>query len=154
MNIRQCRSNLYFSGLGVIAFGAWSVIKLIMFLILKPSAIFDSADEIMSNRTLFVFVMIFLFIVVAIDLAIRLYVGISSIKAGGGKKKGPAYIVFAILLIISSLVSIVFMILFPDSSSVTDLIASFLVECTSLFALCDLSVSAIWLRRLENLPEV
>lgn len=150
VKLRRYRNLLTISGLGVIAFGLWSVLKTIMIMLLRED-VREYIRQIMpDNTTVKLVVFGMLGGVLLFDLLLRLYVGLTARSEGFGKKKGYAYIVLAILMALGSVASIV--ILFSDASSQDplEMIVSFIVEATSLVILIELLVAAFTVKKLTK----
>lgn len=146
IKMRRYQNLLTVSGLGVIIFGLWTVLKTILLLFLQEDMVDDLPDG------LFYRVLFFTLIggVLLIDFLIRLFVGLSARAEGFGKKKGYGYIVVAILIAIASLVSLVLIFFDMGDRSVLELIVSFIVEATSMIATVELLVAAFTVKKLKK----
>ena len=97
--LRRRRSELLTLGFGIIAFGVWSVLKTYLYTWVDPLIEnVDVEEQYKTAATILGYVMIT--IVLAMDLGLRLYVGMSARAEGLGKKKGRAYIVVAALMLL------------------------------------------------------
>ena len=136
IKMRRYQNLLTVSGLGVIIFGLWTVLKTILLLFLQEDMVDDLPDG------LFYRVLFFTLIggVLLIDFLIRLFVGLSARAEGFGKKKGYGYIVVAILIAIASLASLVLIFFDTADRSILELIVSFIVEATSMIATVELGI--------------
>ena len=146
IKMRRYQNLLTVSGLGVIIFGLWTVLKTILLLFLQEDMVDDLPDG------LFYRVLFFTLIggVLLIDFLIRLFVGLSARAEGFGKKKGYGYIVVAILIAIASLVSLVLIFFDTADRSILELIVSFIVEATSMIATVELLVAAFTVKKLKK----
>ena len=146
IKMRRYQNLLTVSGLGVIIFGLWTVLKTILLLFLQEDMVDDLPDG------LFYRVLFFTLIggVLLIDFLIRLFVGLSARAEGFGKKKGYGYIVVAILIAIASLASLVLIFFDTADRSVLELIVSFIVEATSMIATVELLVAAFTAKKLKK----
>lgn len=144
--MRRYQNLLTVSGLGVIIFGLWSVLKTILLLFMKEGILSEIPDE------LFVRVMFFLILggILLIDVLIRLYVGLSARAEGFGKKKGYGYVVIAILMALASLTSLVLIFFDTNEQSLWELIVSVIVEATSLVVTIELLVAAFTVKKLKK----
>lgn len=148
--MRRYRTSLMVSGLGVAAFGLWSLLKVILYAALNPQ-FFEGIPGMSgldsSERTI---VFVITFIIAGIDCLFRIYTGLSARAVGKGKKRGKTYFIFAVVIVISSLVGIAFFF-FPGSYSYSqvDTFVSVIVEITSLAAALELVFSAVAVRRLS-----
>lgn len=99
VRLRKDRNTLVVVGAGVIAFGVWSVIKAVMYAAVNiETLLVTRSGERLSPAAFW----IALAVIVAIELALRVYVGRSAIAEGRGVKKGALYIVLAILMGLSA----------------------------------------------------
>ncbi len=146
IKMRRYQNLLTVSGLGVIIFGLWTVLKTILLLFLQEDLVDDLPDG------LFYRVLFFTLIggVLLIDFLIRLFVGLSARAEGFGKKKGYGYIVVAILIAIASLASLVLIFFDTADRSILELIVSFIVEATSMIATVELLVAAFTVKKLKK----
>ena len=144
--MRRYRNLLTVSGLGVIIFGLWSVLKTILLLFMKEGILSEIPDDT------FVRVMFFLILggILLIDVLIRLYVGLSARAEGFGKKKGYGYVVIAILMALASLTSLVLIFFDSNEQSIWELIVSVIVEATSLVVTIELLVGAFTVKKLKK----
>ena len=144
--MRRYRNLLTVSGLGVIIFGLWSVLKTILLLFMKEGILSEIPDDT------FVRVMFFLILggILLVDVLIRLYVGLSARAEGFGKKKGYGYVVIAILMALASLASLVLIFFDSNEQSIWELIVSVIVEATSLVVTIELLVAAFTVKKLKK----
>lgn len=150
VKMRRYQNLLTVSGLGVIAFALWSVLKTIMLMVMKKDDFGKIFDDISDDATLKTIVIVTIAVVLLVDLLIRLFVGLSARAEGFGKKKGYAYIVFAVLLAILSLVSLVLIFFDVGEKSITELTVSVIVEATSLIVIIELLVAAFTVKKLKK----
>ena len=144
--MRRYQNLLTVSGLGVIIFGLWSVLKTILLLFMKEGILSEIPDDT------FVRVMFFLILggILLVDVLIRLYVGLSARAEGFGKKKGYGYVVIAILMSLASLTSLVLIFFDSNEQSIWELIVSVIVEATSLVVTIELLVAAFTVKKLKK----
>ena len=144
--LRRYQNLLTVSGLGVIAFGIWSVIKTILLLFFNKELLADMPDNTLAYVILYIFIGVLLLIV----FSIHLFVGLSARAEGFGKKKGSAYIVVAILMALLSLASLVTVFFKADKTSLLELAVSVIVEATSLIVMIELLVAAFTVKKLSK----
>ena len=144
--MRRYQNLLTVSGLGVIIFGLWSVLKTILLLFMKEGILSEIPDDT------FVRVMFFLILggILLVDVLIRLYVGLSARAEGFGKKKGYGYVVIAILMALASLTSLMLIFFDSNEQSLWELIVSVIVEATSLVVTIELLVAAFTVKKLKK----
>lgn len=154
--LRRNQNALVVIGLGVIAFGIWSVIKAVLYTAFNMEAFLDlSADSSLDRNLGVVIFWIFMGIVLVIDLALRLHVGLSAVAEGRGRKKRHAYIVLALLMALISLMTVIASIVIAASGYETtaplgSLLVALIVELTSGILLVEMAVSAIKVKSLEK----
>ena len=96
------------------------------------------------------------FIVLAVALAIRAYVGLSAIAEGRGKRRKSAYIVLAIIMILAGIASFIagfFSASSPEQYGALSRNQSFsalIIEATSMIMMIQMIVSAIKVRTLTR----
>ena len=143
---RRCQDLLMLSGLGVIAFGVWSVLKTILLFIFRDDLLAEVPDDTFSR----VFVFVFIGLILLIDFSARLFVGLSARAEGSGKKKGYAYIVFAVLIALASLTSLVLVFFDAGTTSLLELVVSVIVEVTSIVVVFEMLAAAFAVKKLRK----
>jgi hypothetical protein len=153
IQLRKNMDTLKIVGKGVIVFGIWTIIKVVLYSTLQWDSIYESMadEELTRGETLLVYVFL-LFIIFGSDIAIRLYVGCSAIAEGRGRRKRPVYIVAAFILLIFSVAWTVLSVLPADDTyqSPLDTVMTVIVEATSCITLLEMCLSAIRVRRLRR----
>ena len=154
--LRRRRSILSITGMGVIALGLWSFIKLNLYFLAAQNATIEglgladlSADE---RRTSFLFLYVVGLVLAVLELILRIYIGRSAIRDAKGAKKKSLYLVFAAILASLSAIYLCLDITSFDfhSNHVADSMASILVEITSLYIFIELLFAAIKIRLLRK----
>lgn len=156
--LRRRRINLMALGSGVIAFGVWSILKSFLY-IWVDSYKFEFPDippEYVRAATAIAYAM--LFSLMLIDLALRLYIGLSARSVGMGKKKSRAYIILAAIILAASILSWILILVNHTSSqrenqSAMDYYVSLFVEMTSAAVLAEMIYTALRIRKLEKCVE-
>lgn len=146
IKMRRYQNLLVVSGLGVIIFGLWSVLKTILLFFLNEEELDDYPNDPFFRVILFALVAAALLI----EFLIRLFVGLSARAEGFGKKKGYAYIVLAVLLALASLESLVLIFIEADYETIAELVVSVIVEATSLIVTIELMVAAFTVKKLKK----
>lgn len=147
----EAQNLLSTSGIAVIAFGVWSILKAIIVLILSKGTFNGQETEGIDPAILSAFSWVILLVVAVIDLSIRFFVGLSARAEGRGKKKSVVYLVFTVILILGSLYNLYALATQYIQIDLIDGVVSLLVELTSLFALLELFINAIKVKRLSKL---
>ena len=156
--LRRNQNYLVMIGTGVIILGFWSVIKTVMFLILEPQDITGFFSTVQVSGMPIHTSYLVLVVLLGIELAVRLFVGLCARSEGFGSKQGPVYVVFAIFLSLFHLAAIVASIAsgFRFYDNPMDAAVSLLMDLTSLVTLVELVNSAFkvrWLSRELSLTE-
>ncbi len=151
IELMRQRSRLIGSGTAVIVFSVWSVVKALMQTYYQVK-VYLEAEEYYPVFALVIAV----FIISGIDMAFKLYVGLSARSVGMGKKKKKLYIVFAVIILIMSALSLVLMIIMlPEGDhGILSEIVSLAVEATAFFAVLQLVIAAFRIRALEKNEQV
>ena len=123
--LRKYESILVISGLGVVAFGLWSIIRAAIYYFLNPLDIRDyfsdedlaemAADGDANGISFFtdnmdVVMTTFIFAIMVIDLLLRIYIGLSARAYGRGRRRRGFFIVVAWILAILTLTGVAFSI--------------------------------------------
>lgn len=146
--LQRSRSSLVISGTAVIAFGLWSVIKLVLSFLLLPDQYSDylTIDGPGAGKALQILA---LAVVGLFVLGVHVYVGLCARSEGIKGKRRYFYLAVAILMILFTAASIVLNVLYPGDS-IMDLIIQILVDITFIAALAELIYSSIVLKRLRR----
>ncbi len=155
--IRKQQSNLICSGLGMILFGAWSIVRFILMVFFKDGFIYDALNSIEAVQNIprdlmfniiIAIVLFFLFI----DFFIRIYVGRVAIGVGRGRyRKHIAYIIIAIIyaaVILSSDINA--LIGHINTGGEMREYVEILIDMTVNIATVEIIIAAIRLRILEK----
>jgi len=147
IRLRRYRNTMTVSGMGTIAFGIWSIIKTMMYFLFDPADIQKLFADTGAEQWK-VFSIIIVFFLLAVDLSLRCFVGLSAAAEGKGKKRGNLYVIVAMFMTLFSIFSMVSSFI-PSTYffSMTDRIITIIVEFTSLMAMLELIISAIIVKR-------
>lgn len=149
--IRHYRTNLIFSGAAVILFGVWIVLKLLIAEAISSSALTDLYYEqsALYDRRMVAAGIIF---VMAVLILLHLYIGLSAIREGRGRKTRVAYLVVACIygaLIVVSYVLVIYSLI-AGIVPASNVFSSALIDISFLAALLHMLVSSVRLRRLRR----
>ena len=148
LRLRKMQSDLATMGLGVIAFGVWSVIKTVLYVALDTE---EYLGEFEGNTAMIVAFWVILGVVMAIDLALRFRVGRSAIAEGKGTKRRRGYIVLALLMAAASFVAFIAgLFLEGFSEDISKFWVTLIVELTSDVLMLGVGVTAIRVKRLNR----
>lgn len=154
VKLRRYRASLVTDGIGIITFGLWSIIKIIMTLLMQPFDLQLSDSETISDPTermlVIVFAVVFVIISVAIILGIHMFVGLSAYREGRNGKKGSFYIVAAGLMAIFICLTMTLYFVSTDGGQTVSLtsIAAFIIDLTTVILLLDMIYAAFMSRKL------
>ena len=148
VKLRRYQNLLAISGLGVIAFGVWSVLKTILLLCFRDDLLADVPDDPLA----WVIVFVMIGSILLIDFSVRLFVGLSARAEGLGKKKRRVYVAFAVLIALSSLASLILIFVDSGTTSLLELAVSVIVEVTSLVVVIELLTAAVIVKKLKRGP--
>jgi hypothetical protein len=182
IKIRKFRDTLVTGGFAIIAFGIWTVIKIIIeaFTILQPmigSLSFEGLSQLETEQlqamiedgSLFHLLLFTILGFLIVDLIVRIYVGYSARAIGlqkktrsGKKRSGIVWLIFGIILVSIGIYSLV--ITLSDTSeilqehSIIYYVISLFVDVTSLFVTAEVIITGFRFRVLskkqENIEEV
>jgi hypothetical protein len=172
IKIRKFRDTLVTGGLAVIGFGIWTVIKSILeaFTILEPMIGSISVEELnqvqaeqvkamIEDNSLFYFFLFMILAFLAVDLTVRVFVGLSSRAVGLQKKKrngkersGIIWLIFGIILAAFGIYSVVVTLIGTGEilrvHSVMYYVISLFVDVTSIIVTVELVITGFRLRAL------
>ena len=155
LKLRRSRDTLIIVGSGIILFGVWAAVRLYSMAFLRKSATLAEIREAMpegsepaSDAMILGVMFVMITIVVAFEIGVRLFVGLSAIAEGRGKRSGKLYIPFVYIFIVLSFCTIIYYLVamlaneagddsFKDVSA-----ASVVVEFTNMVMLIQMAASA------------
>lgn len=155
---RRLKDILISSGTGVVMFAVWGVVRTILNFTLvnknnnEFAEITSELGEGQYADIFFAVLAILTCAILAAEVGIRLFVGLSARAEGKGKKRGWAYVIVAYIMIPIYLAGLVVSIIniATVNTGIIDMIVTVLVEATSLFAFVELAVSATRLKRIKK----
>ena len=147
---RRLENNLITLGTGIIAFGLWAFIKLILTVMFLGSAYFADTPE--EDRLAF---MIATWIVAVLTLLMYVWLGSSARAEGKGKRKRPVYLFFVGMISVYSffviLIEVFYLITeFNDIADPLTLFISIIIDTTRMIFLIELIYSSVSLRRIRK----
>ncbi len=150
--LRRFRNALVINGWGIVAFGVWSVIKLILIFISNPPSFEVAETDAIVKIISKIFLIAALIIVITCILSIHLYIGRSASREGINGKRGSFYLVAAVFVFLILLCEMVLYFV-PDESGKIALIgklAAFFIDLTKTVIMVDTLYSAFMSRKLAN----
>ena len=156
--LRRYQNVLVCVGSGVIMFGFWGAVKSVMNMILKKQEIATLAIQMGVSEETVSMMMPFMFIatliVVALDVTLRMIVGLSARREGRARdeKKHWAYLVFAVILAMITLSSLFTDIATVDYnySGVLDSVITAVIDLTSFVMSIELFVTGVKVKVLKK----
>ena len=150
---RRQQTNLFFSGLAMIAFGLWSAIKLTMYTTMFP----ENIEKLVTNENtkdvpLDVVIPIVIGVVIAFILVLHFFIGLSAVRDARRKTRLriPNTVVaamYAAAIFISNLMTIGHL---GEEGKAEDFATSVLIDLTSIIALVIIITSSAKLSRLRK----
>ena len=153
IQLRKNQDTLKIVGLGVMAFGAWSIVKSILYTTAQWSSIKEEIVVPEANETIAKMVYIFMIAVtMVVEIVVRLYIGRSAIAEGKGERRRPGYVVVAFLITAIGLTLTVTAFVVPGIRMELNLeaLVSLFVEITSAVITLEMCWSAIRVRKLRR----
>ena len=139
-------------GTGIIIFGFWSIIKLSTYLILNIP-IYDVSEIEDLDQSDLPLIMGILYFMLAVDVIVRLIVGLNARAEGRGKKRSSFYLVFNVWLIIFGLFSVGSVIWecidLSMTGSLFDGLLTLFMECSSFIITVEVYIAALSVRRYK-----
>ena len=119
IKLRKYEHRLTISGVGVILFGAWNIIKAVIVFLVAPmermsELITDDMRQLVngigiSESVVTVLIVVFIFLGMLVTLAIRIYIGRAAIQDGRHiRRRRPFFIIWAFLVGIVLILNIAF----------------------------------------------
>ena len=156
---RKYLNAVYVSGIAVIAFGIWDMIKIILGMISFSSNYLQTNPSGKPESTLriaFDVVWIAIALIIVISLSLRLYVGRSAMSEGKGNKKKAVYLVVAAVMTVVNCAAVLFEVIIAIQSGLSGIVSNviaLIVDITSVIVFFVLLYSAVKSRRLSKKEE-
>ena len=151
-HIRRNQNYLIIIGTGTILFGIWSVIKTVMYLVMRRNEFSDLTEQLPEGNPQLSALIVtgIVLLILTINLLLRLYVGLSAQREGRGEKGNKRYVVLAGYLCFSHLFSLraEVLSLMQNPKDIATVIASILMDATSFITLLELVHSVYRVRKL------
>lgn len=155
IELRRRRINLSTLGTGVVAFGVWNVLKTMLYIFASPVSFVYVDDAAAYGAVVSLISYALLGLLLALDLSLRLYIGLSARAEGRGRRKGSGYIIAAAALFAMTAASYVAAWVTHsntrlENQAALDYYVSMFVDITAMIMLGDLLYTAIRARKLEK----
>lgn len=152
--MRKQQSILMCSGLAVILFGAWEIVRTMLMRYMDATHFMDYLDVvgITSDVLSFNAIMIIIVIVMILNLLMRSYIGVNAIKEGQGlKTKGIAYILLALIeLVAATMADIHDLNTYINVNFQPEYILTTIIDISIHIATLEIIISAIKLRTIRK----
>lgn len=150
--LRRDRDTLMVAGGGVMAFGFWSVIKSISFLLFNTDYVREQLGDTgeVPEGLLLALTYLFVGLVLLADLAFRLFIGRSARAEAGGRRRGWVYLAAAGILCVMYAVSVPAAFALGGTTDLLDTVISALVDLTSAVMLLELIIAAVRVKREQR----
>ena len=150
--LRKNQNTLVIVGEGVIAFGIWNVMKILLSIAFvedtRQSLLYDAATGEAEPLAL---VVVGVVIMLGLILALRLFVGLSAISEGRGRRRRYGYLVFTALMILVDGAALISTFFVSDPfDTMLDGVITVVVELTSIVTLVELFASGIRVKALTR----
>lgn len=147
---RRLENNLVTLGTGVIAFGLWAFIKLILTVILLGSAYYEDTGE--EDQLA---VVISTWVIAILTVLMYVWLGMSAQAEGKGKHVKPVYLFFAGMICVYGLAMILLeaFYLITDFIDIDDpliLVITIFIDVTRMIFLIQLIYSSVALRKIRK----
>lgn len=147
---RRLESNLVTLGTGIIAFGLWAFIKLILTVILLGNAYYEDAGE--EDQLA---VVISTWVIAVLTVMMYVWLGMSARAEGKGKHVKPVYLFFTGMICVYGLAMILLetFYLITDFIDIDDpliLIITIFIDVTRMIFLIQLIYSSVALRKIRK----
>ena len=147
---RRLENNLVTLGSGIIAFGLWAFIKLILTVIFLGNVYFQDFGE--EDR---LSVVIATWVFAVLTLLMYVWLGMSARAEGKGKRKKSIYLFFVGIISVYSLAMILFevfylIIEFNEIEDPLTLFVSIIIDATRMIFLIELIYFSVSLRKIRK----
>jgi len=152
--LRKHRTNLNVAGKAMLAFGIWTLLKLILELFLGEDSITELAHQITEESELVgaVLVVIIYILIGLIPLSIHYFIYRGARKESHGKKVGYTYLVISFLLGLMTVFSIIMTIRKPSAveQGILSYCSSILFDLAIVICSIDVLYNGIQCKRLKK----
>lgn len=152
--IRKHQHTLVHSGLALILFGLWGILRLSVMIIQNGSVIAEMIpkDPILTPKQALILVYSLVFVVAAGDLLVRLYVGIRAIQEGRGRSRRITYVVISVVVLaLYAYSDITFFGTSLYKGLTTEAVATIIVDFTSCIAFWEIIFASLAIRRYRRM---
>lgn len=157
--IRREADTLFLSGVAVIAFGIWGAVKICITYFWAPKAWMKVTDVDIDLLYMQIITVVIILVLCFIDIFIRYSIGRPAMEESReiGQGKGNRYLIFAVIYVALDVVGFLSVFIAPGGAGdvsqdidTMDQLTNILIEASSCYALLQLIVSSLKLRRLRR----
>ena len=162
IEIRKSQNILIVVGSGTVLFSIWSAVKMLGMLFLFREETVDAVPKMsgpveeLSDKAVFWIVIVVFILIMLVILGARVYVGMSAIAEGRGRRRSLIYILLAAFMIISSIFYLCTGALTMEAPEQMGAltrdqsISNLIIELTSVIMLTQMVISALRIRKLTG----
>jgi hypothetical protein len=162
IEIRKSQNTLIVVGSGIVLFSIWTVVKTMGTLFLLRKETVEGIRNMMepvegiTDDAVFLLLIVMFVVFSAVLMGIRMYVGMSAIAEGRGKRRSRLYIFIAIVMIIGNI--LYFFTGFFSTGAPEQLgalsrdqsISTLIIDATSVIMLTQMVISALKIRKFRK----
>lgn len=151
--LRKQQNLLVDAGIGVIMFGIWGVAKINMYLAMSSEFAEAWRITVQESKPGEEFLLTGVWILIAVllisSLSLRLYIGLSAVADGKGKKKGNAYLLLTVVFLVFSLQTSWHTYLEVQQIDFNEVMCFFL-DVASLYVILEVLIAGFRVKRLRR----
>ncbi len=150
--LRKYQNTLSISGIAVIAFGVWSVLKMLIFFSINRDLFTSEIAASSDNEELPLYaVVIALIIFIALYIFLHLYIGLTARSEARGKKRGYFYLILTSVYLVISYISYINT---ASASSAGDnldtILSSGIVDLTVIYVFFEVIINSLRVKKLKK----
>ena len=151
IELRRNQNTLVVVGQGIISFGVYMALRVILSALLEPARFTGGVVET-DPFLAYIVVGIILLLFIGADMLLRLYVGRHAIREGKGQSAGNLYIVLAALMALIDLAMVVADVigLNDHTRSYLEKIVTLISDVTIMVTTTELIVAAVRVKKLRR----
>lgn len=151
--VRRDRDTLYVIGTGIIALGAWALVKYVMLYLRYSQQLTETIGKDGEDGTVVSAILGIIIGLALFELVLHLVVGLSARAEGQGKRKGFLYLICAVLLAMLTFAYVcldVFgLVAIGEIGDKIDIVIEGIIDFTSFAMLAGLIAATVRLRKSE-----
>ncbi|MBE7008857.1 MAG: hypothetical protein E7422_06950 [Ruminococcaceae bacterium] len=158
--LRRDRDTLAIVGLGVMAFGVWSVIRAVVTFVLQIPELREQYAETGNANAVIILSGVAILLLLAVDLRLRFYIWRSARAEGlrGERKTGYLFAAGVLAFVSAATLGFILLAALGTNEAVVEAaktsdgvgVSSFIVELTSLVTLVDMIAASVRVKRMTR----